>query len=185
MKMKHLLCALLAVAVMSTSAISSVMASESESKRTHSEYIVSEDTSINLSLENPCSFNEAGSVEFSTDELLDLILPKELNGETLTTIEEKSFAGCPYIRTVVVPETITTIGDDAFADCEFLKTIYVVGHTENDMTLGENWNGDAKVIFYAGEADKDHTAHAEENGNKAETTETVYSGANVEESKTE
>ena len=175
MKMKHLLCALLAVAVMSTSAISSVMASESESKRPHSEYIVSEDTSINISLENPCSFNEDGSVEFSADELLDLILPKELNGETLTTIEEKSFAGCPYIRTVVVPETITTIGGDAFADCEFLKTIYVVGHTENDMTLGENWSGDAKVIFYADEADKDNT----------ETTKTVSSSADVEENRAE
>lgn len=192
MKMKHLLCALLAVTVMSTSAISSAIASEPENEKasgasgqTHSEYVVSEDTAINLSLENPYSFNEDGSVKFSTDELLDLILPKDLNGETLTTIEEKSFDGCPYIRTVVIPETITTIGDNAFADCEFLETIYVIGHAEDDMTLGENWNGDAEVVFYAGETDEDNTSAAEKNENEVESTETVPSGNSVKEPENE
>lgn len=192
MKMKHLLCALLAVTVMSTSAISSAIASEPENKKasgasgqTHSEYVVSEDTAINLSLENPCSFNKDGSVKFSTDELLDLILPKDLNGETLTTIEEKSFAGCPYIRTVVIPETITTIGDNAFADCKFLETIYVIGHAEDNMTLGENWNGDAEVVFYADKDDEDNATAGEESRNGVGTTVPALPGDDVKEPKSE
>ena len=111
------------------------------------EYIVTEDTVKALGLENPCFVSKDGSVEIQEGVLIDLILPKELNEEALTSIAAKSFAGCPYIRSVVVPETILEIGDEAFADCEFLETIYIFGHGEKNLTLGENWSGGAEVVY--------------------------------------
>ena len=163
MKLKQFLCAVMATTVLVTSAVSSAFAETSfkgvsaqkEDVPTaaeyvvtkDTEYVVTEDTVRALGLENPCFVSKDGSVEIEEGVLIDLILPKELNEEALTSIAAKSFAGCPYIRSVVVPETILEIGDEAFADCEFLETIYIFGHGEKDLTLGENWNGGAEVVY--------------------------------------
>lgn len=163
MKLKHFLCAVVATTVLATSAVSSAFAENSiigistqkEAVPTaaeyvvtkDTEYVVTEDTVKALGLENPCFVSKDGSVEIQEGVLIDLILPKELNEEALTSIAAKSFAGCPYIRSVVVPETILEIGDEAFADCEFLETIYIFGHGEKDLTLGENWSGGSEVVY--------------------------------------
>lgn len=159
MKLKHFLCAVVATTVLVTSAIGSAFAendtksisAQKETAATASQYVVTEDTVAALGLENPCFVSKEGDVEIEEGVLIDLILPKELNEKDLTSIAAKSFAGCPYIRSVVVPETILEIGEDAFADCEFLETIYVFGHQEDDLTLGENWNGGAEVVYIAEE----------------------------------
>ena len=160
MKLKHFLCAVIATTVLVTSAIGSAFAengaesisAQKEAVTTASQYVVTEDSVAALGLENPCFVSNKGSVEIEKDVLIDLILPKELDEKDLTSIAAKSFAGCPYIRSVVVPETILEIGEDAFTDCEFLETIYVFGHQEDDLTLGENWNGRAEVVYIAKEA---------------------------------
>ena len=160
MKLKHFLCAVVATTVLVTSAIGSAFAendtksisAQKETAATASQYVVTEDTVAALGLENPCFVSKEGDVEIEEGVLIDLILPKELNEKDLTSIAAKSFAGCPYIRSVVVPETILEIGEDAFADCEFLETIYVFGHQEDDLTLGEDWNGGADVVYIAEEA---------------------------------
>ena len=161
MKLKHFLCAVIATTVLATSAVGSAFAENSvgaenvsvqkPTAETATAYAVTEDTVAALGLENPCFVSNEGSVEIEEGVLIDLILPKELNEKDLTSIAAKSFAGCPYIRSVVVPETILEIGEDAFADCEFLETIYVFGHQEDDLTLGENWNGGAEVVYIAEE----------------------------------
>ena len=161
MKLKHFLCAVIATTVLVTSAVGSAFAEnnagaedvsvQTTTAETAAAYAVTEDTVAALGLENPCFVSNVGSVEIEEGVLIDLILPKELNEKDLTSIAAKSFAGCPYIRSVVVPETILEIGEDAFADCEFLETIYVFGHQEDDLTLGENWNGGAVVMYIAEE----------------------------------
>lgn len=109
--------------------------------------VVLDDAVEKLGLKNPCVVDENGNVALSSDELIDLVLPKVLGGKALTSISAKSFAGCPYIRSVVVPESVLEIGEDAFANCKFLETIYVIGHSEDDMKLGANWNGGAEVVY--------------------------------------
>ena len=114
-----------------------------------------ENVIASLGFENPCEVDENGNVMLEDGKLIDLILPKVLNGQEQTSISAKSFAGCPYIRSVVIPETILKIGEGAFADCEFLETVYVIGHSEEDMTLGANWNGGAEVVYVAEEGQED------------------------------
>lgn len=157
MKLKHFLCAVIATTVLVTSAIGSAFAENSmkdtgaqkETVPTATEYVVTEDAVMALSLESPCFVSKDGSVELEGGVLVDLVLPRELNEKELTSVAARSFAGCPYIRSVVVPETILEIGEGAFADCEFLETIYVIGHNADELTLGENWNGNAEVVYVA------------------------------------
>ena len=155
MKLKRILCMLMATVLVSVTAVCTVAAEGTEdvppdsaaSVKVVVKRVAPENAVESLGLENPCEVDENGNVALEEGKLIDLILPKVLNGQEQTSISAKSFAGCPYIRSVVIPETILEIGEGAFADCEFLKTVYVIGHSEEDMTLGTNWNGGAEVVY--------------------------------------
>ena len=155
MKLKRILCMLMATMLLSVTAVCTVAAEGTEEMSPDSatavevvvKRVAPENAIESLGLENPCEVDENGNVALEEGKLIDLILPKVLNGQEQTSISAKSFAGCPYIRSVVIPETILEIGEGAFADCEFLKTVYVIGHSEEDMTLGANWNGGAEVVY--------------------------------------
>lgn len=172
MKLKRILCMLMAAMVLSATAVYTAFAEEEEANgnvesapvETAVECAAPKDAIAALGLENPCEVDEDGNVALEEDALIDLILPKVLGGQELTSISAKSFAGCPYIRSVVVPETILEIGEGAFADCEFLETIYVIGHSEEDLTLGSNWNGDAEVVFVVNEVEEDEAPAEDEAG---------------------
>lgn len=153
MTKKHILFASVATALILASVICVAFASElfgtvDMPLGTDSTYETTEDVYVTLELENPLVMSDDGTVEFGEDELFDLILPATLNGEDFTTIPAECFRGCQYVRSVVLPKNVIEVGDNAFADCEFLETIYIIGHDDSDMILGENWNGDANVIFY-------------------------------------
>lgn len=175
MKLKRILCMIVATMMLSATAVYTAFAEEAEAKgkvesapvETAVEYAAPKDAIAALGLENPCEVDEDGNVALEEGALIDLILPKVLGGQELTSISAKSFAGCPYIRSVVVPETILEIGEGAFADCEFLETIYVIGHSEEDLTLGSNWNGDAEVVFVVEEVEEEE-APAEDEAATAE-----------------
>ena len=155
MKLKRILCMLMATMLLSVTAVCTVAAEGTEEASPDSSAAVEvvvkrvapENAIESLVLENPCEVDENGNVALEEGKLIDLILPKVLNGREQTSISAKSFAGCPYIRSVVIPETILEIGEGSFADCEFLETVYVIGHSEEDMTLGANWNGGADVVY--------------------------------------
>lgn len=172
MKLKRILCMIVATMMLSATAVYTAFAEEAEAKgnvesapvETAVEYAAPKDTIAALGLETPCEVDEDGNVALEEDALIDLILPKVLGGQELTSISAKSFAGCPYIRSVVVPETILEIGEGAFADCEFLETIYVIGHSEEDLTLGSNWNGNAEVVFVMNEVEEDEAPAEDEAG---------------------
>ena len=153
MAKKHILFASVATALILASVICVAFASElfgtvDMPLGTDSTYETTEDVYVTLELENPLVMSDDGTVEFGEDELFDLILPATLNGEDFTSIPAECFRGCQYIRSVVLPKNVIEVGDNAFADCEFLETIYIIGHDDSDMILGENWSGDANVIFY-------------------------------------
>lgn len=170
MKLKRVLCMLMATMVLSATAVYTAFAEEAEAKgsvesapvETAVECAAPKDAIAALGLENPCEVDEDGNVALEEGALIDLILPKVLGGQELTSISAKSFAGCPYIRSVVVPETILEIGEGAFADCEFLETIYVIGHSEEDLTLGSNWNGNAEVVFVVDEVEEEEAPAEDE-----------------------
>ena len=119
MKLKRVLCMLMATMVLSATAVYTAFAEEAEAKgsvesapvETAVECAAPKDAVAALGLENPCEVDEDGNVALEEGALIDLILPKVLGGQELTSISAKSFAGCPYIRSVVVPETILEIGD--------------------------------------------------------------------------
>ena len=171
MKLKRILCMLMATVLVSVTAVCTVAAEGTEEASPDSSAAVEvvvkrvapENAIESLGLENPCEVDENGNVALEEGKLIDLILPKVLNGQEQTSISAKSFAGCPYIRSVVIPETILEIGEGAFADCEFLKTVYVIGHSEEDMTLGANWDGGAEVVYVYDEIQvEEETPAAEE-----------------------
>lgn len=181
MKLKRILCMLVAAMTLSAATVYTAFAEENEADSKPEPSAVeetveagktaegavakdakkdAENAVASLGLENPCEVDENGNVMLEDGKLIDLILPKAMSGEALTSIAAKSFAGCPYIRSVVVPETILEIGEDAFADCEFLETVYVIGHSEEDMTLGANWNGGAEVVYVYDEIQVEEEAPA-------------------------
>ena len=171
MKLKRILCMLMATVLVSVTAVCVVAAEGTEDVSPDSaasvevmvKRVAPENAIESLGLENPCEVDENGNVALEEGKLIDLILPKVLNGQEQTSISAKSFAGCPYIRSVVIPETILEIGEGAFADCEFLETVYVIGHSEEDMTLGANWNGGAEVVYVYDEIQvEEETPAAEE-----------------------
>lgn len=176
MKLKRILCMLMAAMVLSATAVYTAFAEEAEAKgnvesapvETAVEYAPPKDAIAALGLENPCEVDGDGNVALEEGSLIDLILPKVLGGQELTSISAKSFAGCPYIRSVVVPETILEIGEGAFADCEFLETIYVIGHSDEDLTLGSNWNGNAEVVFVVDEVEEDEAPADDEDATAEE-----------------
>ena len=102
-----------------------------------------------LALENPAMVDENGDLALPTDgSLLDFYFPTELNGNAITKIAENAFRGCPHFRTVLIDASMEEIGANAFADCLGMEQIVLLGRSDaDDMILGENWSGDAELIF--------------------------------------
>ena len=82
------------------------------------------------------------------DDLMSFLFPQYLGGNKITKIGASTFCDCPYFRTVIIPGGVTSIGANAFADCDNLEYIVLLSRADtSDMTLGENWAGDAEVVF--------------------------------------
>lgn len=57
-------------------------------------------------------------------QLDEIVVPKVVNGETVTTICRNAFANCSS-STFYIPDSVTTVEDDAFKDCEKLTDLYM------------------------------------------------------------
>ena len=57
-----------------------------------------------------CSMDASGSI----------IIP-----ESVTSIGDRAFYGCPSLKSIVIPDGVTSIGDKAFYYCESLKSIVI------------------------------------------------------------
>ena len=66
----------------------------------------------------------------------------------LFAIGPNAFDGITCLRSITIPSTITQIGSEAFAKCSGLEYIVLQDRFNLEgLTLGENWNGNATVIF--------------------------------------
>lgn len=64
--------------------------------------------------------------KFSDDNLSDgdaLIIPAELDGHTVTSIDDEAFYECYSLTSVALPDSLTSIGNKAFFNCESLSDI--------------------------------------------------------------
>lgn len=55
----------------------------------------------------------------------DVIVPSEIEGHTLTAIENNAFRYCSLVTSISLPETITSIGEYAFCECLSLTSINI------------------------------------------------------------
>ena len=55
----------------------------------------------------------------------DIVFPGEINGMPVTIINERAFANCEKISSVVIPDSITKIGQSAFSYCRSLKSVTI------------------------------------------------------------
>ncbi len=64
-----------------------------------------------------------GIITGYTGESTELVIPSEINGETITGIDEFAFMGNTDLTSVSLPSSVTAIGDYAFSGCSGLAQI--------------------------------------------------------------
>ena len=68
--------------------------------------------------------------------LPNIIVPKAIDGYTVSSIGDNAFQDCSNLAEVTIPETVTEIGDSAFSGCSNLSEITMQGTTP--PTVGAN-----------------------------------------------
>ncbi len=53
------------------------------------------------------------------------VIPAEMNGKPVTSIQDSAFLGCPELRSVVLPDTIEVISNSAFSYCSSLESVTI------------------------------------------------------------
>lgn len=104
---------------------------------------------IELGLDVPQMMDEKGSIPIPQDgALLNILIPQKIGETVLFAIGPNAFDGITCLRSITIPSTITQIGSEAFAKCSGLEYIVLQDRFNLEgLTLGENWNGNATVIF--------------------------------------
>ncbi len=69
-----------------------------------------------------------------------------------TSLGERAFYECRYIKNIVIPKTVLTIGDDAFYKCPFL-TIYTELESK-PSGWSEYWNSDGRRVVWGYEPEE-------------------------------
>ena len=124
-------------------------------------------------LETYVCADENGSLPLPEDgSLLNICFPTKLGGQTIDTIAPGGFRGCSYFRSVFLPAQIVNIGANAFADCAGLEYIVLMGRYNTDgMVLGDNWSGNATVVFGLIQKEAEEATEPTEATVPAESTE--------------
>lgn len=71
-----------------------------------------------------------------------LVIPSEINGVTVTSIEDGAFFGATDIRQVIMPDTITSVGEFVFSGCSNLQDITL---SKNLEIIGESFCSDTAI----------------------------------------
>ena len=121
---------------------------ESDGNEETNKYVINPQL-IELGLDVPQMMDEKGSIPIPQDgALLNILIPQKIGEIVLFAIGPNAFDGITCLRSITIPSTITQIGSEAFAKCSGLEYIVLQDRFDLDgLTLGENWNGNATVIF--------------------------------------
>ncbi len=80
----------------------------------------------------------------------DLVIPNQIDGESVLGIDENAFGGLTTLKSVVIPETVISIGENAFSDCTYLTEVKFLG---NAPVISEqnfqNCAADLKFYYYS------------------------------------
>ncbi|NCC00811.1 MAG: hypothetical protein EOM34_09045 [Clostridia bacterium] len=121
---------------------------ESDGNEETNKYVINPQL-IELGLDVPQMMDEKGSIPIPQDRaLLNILIPQKIGETVLFAIGPNAFDGITCLRSITIPSTITQIGSEAFANCSGLEYIVLQDRFNLEgLTLGENWNGNATVIF--------------------------------------
>ena len=107
-------------------------------------YTIQDDLSLTAYWQTPSS---AFSFAFGTitkfigeDTYTNIIIPKYINGNKVTSIGLQAFCACSKITSIAIPNSITEIGESAFLKCSNLTAIFYEGTKEqwNTITISSN-----------------------------------------------
>ena len=62
---------------------------------------------------------------YTTSPLGELVIPSEINGQTITSIGDSAFEGCSGLTSVTIPESVTSISYAAFKKCSALTSVTI------------------------------------------------------------
>ena len=63
--------------------------------------------------------------DYDNPEFVDLVIPSEIDGYPVTEIAKSAFKNCDGITSITIPDSVTTIGEEAFVGCPYLQFIKV------------------------------------------------------------
>ena len=111
---------------------------------------------VNKLPKNTFYFDETtGTITKYIGSATELVIPSEINGVKVTTLDSQSFKDCTSLTSVTIPSSITTVGTNAFSGCSNLNTIYVYNDSDNIDSSNFNISSDTmpQSIFYFDEND--------------------------------
>ncbi|MBR4377643.1 MAG: leucine-rich repeat domain-containing protein [Bacilli bacterium] len=82
--------------------------------------------------------NGAQVLGFSGELINPLVIPSEVNGLTVTSIDQGAFQDTYNLTSVTIPNTITDIGSYAFYSCDDLATVIFQSGGTEDLYFGDN-----------------------------------------------
>lgn len=91
--------------------------------------------------------------DYDNPEFVDLVIPSEIDGYPVTEISRLAFKNCDGITSITIPDSVTTIGEEAFVGCPYLQFIKVDENNEyfSNDEYGVLFNKDkTKLICYPG-----------------------------------
>jgi hypothetical protein len=71
------------------------------------------------------TYNITGVSYTVLKDYVDICIPSEINGRTVTGIDANAFADCTWITSITIPNTVTSIGYRAFEGCTKLVRISI------------------------------------------------------------
>ena len=69
--------------------------------------------------------NNEAIITDCNDYATNVIIPSEINGYEVTSIDEGAFFDHDRLKSVVIPDSVITIGNIAFVDCSYLSKVTI------------------------------------------------------------